>query len=1079
MKNLTYKISLLILGLFATISVADAQEIRGVVSDVNGDPLTGVSVFVDGTTLGVSTGIDGDYSLNVPSAKGKTLVFSMIGMATKEVVIGNNTTINVVLEEDANFLDETVVIGYATVKRRDLMGSVTSVGNETLSQVPVATVGEALTGKMAGVQVTTTEGDPDAEIKIRVRGGGSITQDASPLYIVDGFPVESISDIPASDIQSIDVLKDAFSTAIYGSRGANGVVLVTTKAGAAGKISVSYNAYWGQKTMANADAIQTGSPYDFVQNQYELAVLRDEVEDRFVSNFGVFEDIDLYKNVEKNDWVKKVFGNVGRTFNQNISVSGSSDKVKWTASYAHVGDKAIMMGSNYKRDNLNFKTQYKPIKQITIDINARYSRTEVLGAGANSMNDGGSTSSNGRLKHAVQYTPFPITGVATDSDLAEDYGDNAPPLLSVTDNDNKRIRKNWTINGAVTWHIIKNLNLKVEGGIDDYSQEDNRFYGLTTYFANNSVGAPGGSDVSLNGHPAVIYGNAFRTKYRTTNTINYNFKEVFKNDKHKLDVLLGQEYILTKSNKLSSTIGGFPDFFDSQMAWNFMASGTPVASNNFYNPDGQLLSFFGRANYEYDGRYAVSATVRADGSSKFEKGNQWGVFPSAAASWTISNEPWLEDATWLDNLKIRYSYGTAGNNNIPSNVSSLLFQANNTSWISMGNTWWGTTTVGGKSIMPNPDLTWETTISHNIGLDYSFLNSRINGSFEVYHNTTNDLLIQFPVAGSGYDYQYRNLGSVQNRGFEASVNFVIFEKKNFGLTLGGNISLNENKVTSLGGLEKIEATSEWASTEIGPDYIVTVGRPLGDMYGYVSDGRYSVDEFTHDGTSWVANEGTVDASDILGKEFFRPGAMKLKDMNGDGKITVDDKTIIGNAQPLGIGGFNLSGYLYGFDFSANFNYVFGNNIYNANKIEFNHSRKYSNRNLLTSANVENRWTNIDWATGEEITDPEILKEVNAGTTMWNPGVNKAIFSDWAVEDGSFLRLQSATIGYTLPQKWTMKIKMQKLRVYVTGTNLFCLTKYSGYDPEVDTRRKTPLTPGVDCSAYPKSRGYVVGVNITF
>ena len=1072
MKNLTYKISLMILGLFAAAFAADAQEIKGVVSDMNGEPLIGVSVYVDGTTLGVATGIDGDYVINVPDAKGKTLVFSMIGLAEKKVVIGNNTTIDVVLEEDANFLDETVVIGYATVKRRDLMGSVTSVGNEALTQVPVASVGEALAGKMAGVQVTTTEGDPDAEIKIRVRGGGSITQDASPLYIVDGFPVESISDIPASDIQSIDVLKDAFSTAIYGSRGANGVVLVTTKSGASGKISVSYNAYWGQKKMANADAIQTGSPYDFVQNQYELAVLRDRVDDDFIKVFGVFEDMDLYKGVEKNDWLKKVFGNTGTTFNHNLSVSGSTDKVKWTASYAHVGDNAIMIGSNYKRDNLNFKTQYKPIKQITIDINARYSRTEVLGAGTNSINDSGSTSStSARLKHAVQYTPFPITGVATDSDLAEDYGDNAPPLKSVTDNDNKRIRQNWTVNGSVTWHIIKNLNLKVEGGLDDYSQEDNRFYGLTTYYVGNSA--------TIKGQPATQYKRAFRTNYRTTNTLNYNFGEVFADDRHKLDLLLGQEYILTKSNNLSTTIEGLPVFFDSQMAWNFMASGTPVASNNFYNPNGQLLSFFGRANYDYDGRYAVSATVRADGSSKFEKDNQWGIFPSAAASWTISNEGFMEDATWLDNLKLRYSYGTAGNNNIPSNVSSLLFQANQSQWISMGNTWWGTTTVGGKSIMPNPDLTWETTVSHNIGLDFAFLKSRITGSFEVYHNTTNDLLIQFPVAGSGYDYQYRNLGSVQNRGFEASLNFVLVEKKNFGLTLGANISLNENKVTSLGGLDKIEATSEWASTEIGTDYVVTVGRPLGDMYGYLSDGRYSVDEFTHNGSEWVANEGTVNASDVLGKEFFRPGAMKLKDMNGDGKITVDDRTIIGNAQPLGVGGFNLTGYLYGFDFSANFNYVFGNNIYNANKIEFSHSRKYSNRNLLTSMNVANRWTNIDWATGEEITDADRLAEINAGTTMWNPGANKAIFSDWAVEDGSFLRLQSATIGSTLPQEWTMKIKMQKLRVYVTGTNLFCLTKYSGYDPEVDTRRKTPLTPGVDCSAYPKSTGYVVGVNITF
>ena len=1070
MKNLTYKISLLILGLFAAVAV-NAQEIRGVVSDVNGEPLIGVSVFVDGTTTGTATGVDGDYVINIPSAQGKTLVFSMIGLSEKRVVIGTSTTINVTLEEDSNFLDETVVIGYASVKRRDLMGSVTSVGNEALTQVPVASVGEALAGKMAGVQVTTTEGDPDAEIKIRVRGGGSITQDASPLYIVDGFPVASISDIPASDIQSIDVLKDAFSTAIYGSRGANGVVLVTTKSGASGKISVSYNAYWGQKKMANADAIQTGSPYDFVRNQYELSVLRDELEDNYVPTFGVFEDMDLYKNVEKNDWVQKVFGNVGTTFSHNLSVSGGSDKVKWTASYAHVGDDAIMLGSDFKRDNLTFKTQYRPIKQITVDINARYSRTEVMGAGANSMNDSGSTSSNGRLKHSVQYTPFPITGVATDSDLAEDYGDNAPPLKSVADNDNKRIRKNWTLNGAVTWHIIDNLNFKVEGGMDDYSQEDNRYYGLTTYYVGNSA--------TIKGQPAMMYSNSFRTKYRNTNTLNYNFKDVFEGDKHKLDVLLGQEYIITKSNRLSSTIEGFPVFFDAQMAWNFMASGTPVASNNFYNPNEKLLSFFGRANYEYDGRYAVSATVRADGSSKFIKGNQWGIFPSAAASWTISNEGFLEDAAWLENLKLRYSYGTAGNNNIPSNVASLLFQANQTQWISMGNTWWGPTTVGGKSIMPNPDLTWETTVSHNIGLDYAFFKSRINGAFEVYHNTTNDLLIQFPVAGSGYDYQYRNLGSVQNRGFEASVNFVVLEKKNVGLTIGGNISLNENMVTSLGGLDKIEASSNWASTEIGPDYIVTVGRPLGDMYGYESDGRYSVDEFTHNGTSWVANEGVVDASDILGKEFFRPGAMKLKDQNGDGKITVDDKVIIGNAQPLGVGGFNLSGYLYGFDFSANFNYVFGNNIYNANKIEFNHSRKYSNRNFLTTANVENRWTNIDWTTGEEITDPEELKRVNAGTTMWNPGVNKAIFSDWAVEDGSFLRLQSATIGYTIPEKVTSKIKMQKLRVYATGTNLFCLTKYSGYDPEVDTRRATPLTPGVDCSAYPKSIGFVVGVNVTF
>ena len=1078
MKNLTYKISLLIAGLFAAVCTVDAQQIKGTVTDTGGEPLIGVSVFVDGTTSGTVTDVDGKYEISVPDAKGKILVFSCIGMATKNVLIGSKTTVNVILEEDSTFLDETVVIGYATVKRRDLMGSVTSVDSKTLTSVPVTTVSEALSGRMAGVQVTATEGDPDAEIKIRVRGTGSITQDSSPLYIVDGFPVESISDIPASDIQSIDVLKDAFSTAIYGSRGANGVVLVTTKSGASGKISVTYNAYYGMKKMANKDAIEVASPYEFVRMQYELASIRDGVSSEYTPIFGLFQDMDLYRDVEANDWIQQVFGRTGSSFNHNLSVSGSTDKVKWTASYAHINDKAIMTGSDYHRDNLSFKAQFKPIKELTFDVNARYSHTKVSGAGANSINDTGSTSGNGRLKHAVQYAPIPVTGAASDSDLAEDYGDNAPPLLSVSDNDSQRIRKNWTLNAAVTWHIIKNLNLRVEGGLDDYSQKDNKFYGLTTYYVGNSA--------TYKNKPATSYKDIYRKKIRSTNTLSYNFSEVIRNSDHKLDLLLGQEYIVTQSNTFSTMVENFPDFFDASMAWNYMSTGTAMTSNNYFDPDDRLLSFFGRANYEFGGRYSVSATVRADGSSKFTKGNQWGFFPSAAASWTLSNESWLKDASWLDNLKLRYSFGTAGNNNIPSGVTALSFASNNSSWISQSNTYWSTATVGGKTIMPNPDLTWETTLSHNVGLDFSFLRSRINGTVELYHNTTKDLLIQFPTAGSGYQFQYRNMGSVLNQGIEVSLSFVLFEKKNFGMTLSGNISLNQNRVLSLGGLDKIEAETTWASSEIGPDYIVQAGQPLGNMYGYVSDGRYSADDFTYDDAKGklVANAGVVDASAIIGNTYFRPGAMKIKDISGpdgtpDGKIDSYDKTVIGNALPLGTGGFSLTGYLYGFDFAANFNYVFGNDIYNANKVEFSHSRKYYRRNLLKSMSTEKRWTNVDWNTGELITDAAVLNEVNAGTTMWSPAVGNAVFTDWAVEDGSFLRLSSATIGYTLPEKLTMKARIQRLRFYVSGTNLFCVTKYSGYDPEVDTRRATPLTPGVDYSAYPKSIGFVVGLNLTF
>ena len=402
MNNLTSKIYLLVVGLFVTLTVS-AQQITGVVKDTGGQPLAGVSVFIDGTTTGTSTDIDGKYVIDIDNASGKTLIFSFIGMRTQEVRIGSSHVYDIVMEDDSNFLEETVVIGYATVKRKDLMGSVSSVDSKTLAAVPVTSVSEALTGRMAGVQVTTTEGDPDADVKIRVRGTGSITQDSSPLYIVDGFPVESISDIPASDIQSIDVLKDAFSTAIYGSRGANGVVLVTTKGGTSGKISVNYNVYWGQKWMANKDAIQVNDAYDFVKNQYELALIRggSTYEDSFVPTFGVFEDIDLYKDVQGNDWLDAVFGNTGRVFSHNISVSGSTDKVRWTASYAHLGDNAIMTGSTYRRDNLNFKTSYKPVKQLSFDINARYSGTEIMGSGANSINDSGSTSGNGRLKNVA------------------------------------------------------------------------------------------------------------------------------------------------------------------------------------------------------------------------------------------------------------------------------------------------------------------------------------------------------------------------------------------------------------------------------------------------------------------------------------------------------------------------------------------------------------------------------------------------------------------------------------------------------------------------------------------------------
>ena len=1093
MKSLAKKLILALLCMGTAWSLSAQTTIKGIVTDEEGEPLIGAGVMVEGTTTGTITGLDGDYQITVP-ANAVNLVFSFIGLADQVVPIEGRTQIDVVLKADQTFLDEVVVVGYATVKRRDLLGSVSSVGSDKLAEQPVTSVSQALSGKMAGVSVVTTEGDPDADIKIRVRGGGSITQDSSPLYIVDGFPVESINDISSSEIASIDVLKDAFSTAIYGSRGANGVVIVTTKSAEKGqKVSVKFNSYYGLKKMANAGAIQAMDPENFVKFQYELASIRDNVSSNYTPYFGSFSDIDLYSGINGNNWVNAVFGKTGSTFSTDFSVSGSGENYNWTLGYAHMGDQAIMVGSSYTRDNLSFKGNFKTSKTTSIDANIRYSRINVRGSGANGINDQGSTAGNGRLKHAVAYAPIPVQAMSTDSDLEQDYGDNAPPLLSVADNDSHRVRSTWNANAAFNWDVKEDLKLKIEGGLEDYRQGDDRFYGLTTYYvANNST---------VKNTPSSQHKEAFRTRYRNTNTLNYDFSKYFAEDVS-MTFLLGEEMTITKSNTITAMVDGFPVFYDAQMAWNFMSSGTPASTNNYYSPDDKLLSFFTRLNYDWKHRVSLGATLRADGSSKFARGNRWGFFPSAAVSWTVSNEPWMQqNSGWLDQLKLRYSFGTAGNNNIPSGQLLKTYSASTSSWISQS-----TNIFTAGKVMNNPDLTWETTYTHNVGMDFSFYQGKLSGSLEVYQNDTKNLLINFPIPGSGYDSQYQNVGSTRNRGAELTLNMPLVQKKDFSLNIGGNIAYNRNRVTDLGGLDAIMAQSYWASTEIGDDYIVQVGQPLGNMYGYQMDGMYTVDDFTWDGSKWVLKDGVADASGIIGGSYLRPGAPKYKDQPtepvyktdengdpvldkdgnpvidhyaGDGKITAKDRTIIGNAAPDFTGGFSMSAYYKGLDFSANFNFMIGNDVYNANKIEFTSSRKYYNRNLVNMMDVDKRWTNVNWETGELITNADELAAANSGKTMWNPAIGQAVFSDWAVEDASFLRLQTLTVGYTLPEDIVQKVHLRKARVYVTGTNLFCVTKYSGYDPEVDTRRATPLTPGVDYSAYPKSIGFVAGVNLTF
>lgn len=403
-----------------------------------------------------------------------------------------------------------------------------------------------------------------------------------------------------------------------------------------------------------------------------------------------------------------------------------------------------------------------------------------------------------------------------------------------------------------------------------------------------------------------------------------------------------------------------------------------------------------------------------------------------------------------------------------------MFESKATSWINGFSSYWAP-----SKVMANPDLKWETTITRNLGLDFSLLGGRLSGTVEAYRNTTSDLLIEFPVAGTGYDTQYRNMGENQNQGIEATLNWYAVNRKNFTLSFSGNIGFNKTEIQSLGIMNDFGYETYWASSEIGYDYWIAKGGAVGQMFGYHSDGRYEVDDFidyNETTNRWNLKEGVADASGVVGT--IRPGSMKLKDLDGDDIISVDDREIIGDANPVHTGGFTLNSTFYGFDLAAAFNWSYGNDIYNANKIEFSHTGKYQYRNMITTMEPGKRWTNLR-EDGTISNDPAELAAMNVNTTMWSPYTSRMIFSDWAVEDGSFLRLNTLTLGYTLPKHLLTKAKIENLRFYVTGYNVALWTNYSGYDPEVSTIRRTNLSPGVDYSAYPRSRQLVFGVNLNF
>ena len=1116
-----------------------ARVINGTVKDATGETIISASVVVKGTSIGTVTDFDGNYSIDVPD-DAKVLVFSYIGMKTQELNITGNV-MNVVLSENSEVLEEVVVTGYGTTKKRDVVTSVASVNADQLKDIPVTSAAEALQGKLSGVTVVTTEGSPDADVKIRVRGGTSLTQSNDPLYIVDGMPVSSISDIAPSDIASMDVLKDAAATAIYGAQGANGVIIITTKDADTDDdkmvFHVDYSGYVGWKKIAKKYDVL--NPRDFALMQYEWASMKYNTTDpsnsdlrgQFFAYFDPLYNTTKYKDPseiettpistllsqyadptehEFIDWQDKTFGRTGFNSNQSVSVSGGNKNANFTLSYNRVDDKAIMEQSNYARNNIAGKAKFKPFKNFTIGFTTRYSSTEVLGSGSNAIKDNG-TSTESRLRNCVVYTPTTLLskndGTVEDED--ETFGSLYDPLTTIRDNYKKKWDKKWNIQGYMSYKFAKYFTARVELGYESRHITTNRYYGPTTYFARNT-GRPG----IAGGTAQIQVTDELSSTLTNHNTLEW--KQTFKNN-HNVSVLVGEETIIRKGSTQNEYGFGYKGSYDvlNGEIFNYMGQAAYSEFNNYINPRDNQLSFLARANYDYKGRYYITGTFRADCSTRFAKGHQWGYFPSGAIAWRMSDEEFMQGASsWLSNMKFRLSLGMAGNNNVDLGYLHPDFLSQQMTYIDMGEGTSNILVVGGADkIAANPNLKWETTITRDFGIDYGFFNERLTGTIDLYWNTTKDLIIR-QILPARYNYQYQNIGSTRNMGMEFSIKGIILDHKSkslsYHLSLDGNISFNKTRIQDLGNVTTMLAqTSCFGSSEYltTAEFLLEVGQPVGNVYGYQTDGYYTASDFQTYSTAshaWGLKSDVVTYGDGFLTNKPVPGAIKFKDQNGDGKIDEKDKVILGNTVPTHSGGFNLNFNIGGdkwgkFDLAANFTFAFGNKILNLSKMEYTTvTEKTKMRNLISVMSYNNRYSLYNdqgtympdvYATGALVygdaytTFANQLDQMNAdkGAKTNSPIMSHYVVTDQDMEDGSFLRLNQLTIGYSFPKVWMEKTKViNTIRVYIQGTNLFCATKYSGLDPEVDTRSsKNPLTPGVDFSAYPKSRGVNIGMNIKF
>ena len=1049
MKCTTYRVKslrlLFLLCMFPLWAFAQNITVKGTVTDSYG-PVIGASVLEKGTTNGVVTDMEGHFTLTL--SPNSTIVVSFIGYKTQEIAVDGKNEINITMREDTEILDEVVVVGYGQMKRSDLTGSVVSVSDAAIKKAVPTSIDQVLQGRAAGVQIQSNSGTPGGSSSIRIRGTNSLNATNQPIFVIDGVIIDSsadddtsnpLSSINPSDIVSMDVLKDASATAIYGARASNGVIMITTKRGKAGESTITYDGYVGWQSMPK---------YLDVMNLQEYARHHNaRAEADIVENSDYFISPDLLG--KGTDWQDELFNNALMT-SHNLSFTGGSEKITYAFSAGFLKQDGIALGSGFKRLSLrgNVDAQIKTWLKGGINFSLADSKQNV-------------GTDNNIIMNALRSQPsVAVTSGDGSYDGPDDQWmpDNPVAMAEIRTNNNKK--ENFRFSTYLEATLYKGLTFKTELSTD---------YNLNKYYYYE---------------PDYQFGvkvNETRTgRWTKTDTKYWSWRNIltYNNtfaEKHNINIMLGQEM---SSNHYETQVSNATGYL-SNSATDPSAGDLSSSSGTGYQNDNSILSYFGRAFYSYDDRYLITATIRRDGSSKFAKGNRWGWFPSAALAWKISNEAFLKENPVINNLKLRLGWGATGNQNVEDWAYMALLSTKTTPW--------GNGVLNGNTA--NPDLKWETTYSYNVGVDLNFFDNRVEFIADFYYKKTKDLLMQISLpafmGSSGYgaaSNPWANIGSLENKGIELTLNTVNIDTKGFQWRSNFVFSLNRNKVLEM----DTETGSLPYSLQIGSDtQTVTnsmAGQPIGQFWGYKVIGRFDepTDFFYKDSNGNIQEVARPEGSNIAEGETWL-GDYIFADLNNDGVIDNNDQTFIGNPEPKFTYGIGNTFSWKGFDLTIFLSGSYGNDILNYNRRWLEMSG--SNSNLLSSTSyaiVEKidpngpddfRNYHVTGVSGSNALAPRMYTD-SSKNMNWR-------VSDRFVEDGSYLRIQNISLGYTVPKKWLQKTPISNLKIYANLQNVYTWTKYDGYDPEVGSLYGNQLYNGIDYGRYPSPRIYTFGLNVTF